>query len=351
MTVTTQPSPPPSLPPSSLHEVSSNPYKLIGNALPLRIGDRGAAVLDLQHRLGRLGFVVDGEQRNFGLLTEAALRRFQSARGLVVDGVCDVASWRALVEAAHRLGDRLLYYRSPMMRGDDVEDLQRRLGSLGFDAHWIDGIFGPKTHAATSRFQQNVGLPQDGVVGHSTVQAIERLTGRSTGAVTVAAVREQETLRTSSAGVASKRIVVGDTGQLPAIVQAIARMLRHAGAEVITFSTPDLSHQAAIANKWNSHVYCGLTLVNNNFGISYFAMNGYESVGGRALADYCCTALRPLLPETAHAIGLRLPILRETRMPAVWCRLGAGSTVVIHAQLIARSLVEAVTLWCRHRFD
>ena len=35
---------------------------------------------------------------------------------------------------AYAMGDRLLYRTEPMLRGDDVRELQRRLGQLGFDA-------------------------------------------------------------------------------------------------------------------------------------------------------------------------------------------------------------------------
>ena len=82
-----------------------------------------------------------------------------------------------------------------MMRGDDVAELQRRLGQLGFDAHWIDGILGPRTQTAVRQFQHNVGLPDDGVVGRSTVEALERLARRTAAEVTIAEVREHERLR------------------------------------------------------------------------------------------------------------------------------------------------------------
>ena len=314
--------------------------------MPLRHGDSGAAVLDLQRRLALIGYATGGDHQDFGTATEASLRRFQRDRGLVVDGVCGWQSWNALVEADHRLGDRLLYYRAPMMRGDDVADLQRRLGQLGFDTHWVDGILGPRTQRAIREFQQNVGLADDGVVGRSTVQALDRLTRRIAGDVTVAEVREHERLRHQPNRVEDTRIVVGDTGELPVIAQAVARQLRQAGAEVLSFSTPDLSHQARTSNQWNGEIYLGVTLAIDSFGVSYFAMSGFESIGGRALAQRCTTALAPSLGELTPARAMRLPILRETKMPAVWCRLGPGSVVVPQAPRVARALVTAVIDWC-----
>ena len=317
-----------------------------GRSLPLRRGDTGDAVRDLQHRLALIGYSTDGDPSEFGAEAEASLRRFQRDRGLVVDGICDPQTWNALVEADHRLGDRLLYYRDPMMRGDDVAELQRRLGQLGFDPHRVDGILGPRTHRAVKQFQQNVGLPDDGVVGRSTANSLDRLTGRTTEQLTVAEVREHERLRHQPNRVEGRRIVVGGTGELPVIAQAVARRLRHFGADVLSFSTPDLSHQARTSNQWNGDIYLGVTLAVDDFSVSYFAMSGFESVGGRALAERCSTALTPLLAEGAPSRPMRLSILRETRMPAVWCRIGPGSVVVPRAPRIARALADAIADWC-----
>ena len=96
------------------------------------------------------------------------MRVFQEARGLRVDGVCGRDTWSSLVESGFRLGDRMLYLRHPMFRGDDVTELQRRLNALGFDAGREDGILGDDTTAALTEFQRNVGLTVDGVCGPAT---------------------------------------------------------------------------------------------------------------------------------------------------------------------------------------
>ena len=54
----------------------------------LRQGDRGEAVRDLHQRLVGAGHGAAGEdQGEFGAATERAVRAFQEARGLRVDGV------------------------------------------------------------------------------------------------------------------------------------------------------------------------------------------------------------------------------------------------------------------------
>jgi spore germination protein len=60
--------------------------------------------------------------------------------------------------------------------GTDVAELQRRLNSLGYSAGTADGIFGSRTRAALSQFQQDAGLVADGVAEQWDFQALNRAT-------------------------------------------------------------------------------------------------------------------------------------------------------------------------------
>lgn len=322
---------------------SDSPARTVG--LPLRPGDRGAAVRDLHRRLGAAGFRDTGDADVFDDHTDKALRAFQASRRLVEDGVCGRQTWSALVDADHRLGDRMVYLRSPMTRGDDVTDLQQRLGRLGFDAGWIDGVFGPDTEAALREFQRNQGVTADGVVGRETVAALDRLAGRQSGDKTVAEVREHERLR-AHCGVDGERLVIGQSGGLPAVADALARRLRLDGAEVLTLHQPDLSDQARAANAWNGSVYIGLTLTDDEQQIAYFEIDGFTSHGGRTLARACAETMSHLLDDQVVATGMRLPILRETRMPAVWCRLGPAPRIVERTAAVTDALRDAILAWC-----
>lgn len=312
--------------------------------LPLRNGDVGAAVRDLHRRLGAAGFREFGDPDRFDDHTDKALREFQASRRLVEDGICARQTWAALVDADYRLGDRMIYLRSPMTRGDDVTDLQRRLGGLGFDAGWLDGIFGPDTERALRDFQHNQGLTPDGVVGRETVAAFERLAGRKSGEKTVAEVRDLEQLR-NHAGLSIQRLVIGEAGGLPAIVDGLARRLRLDGAEVVTLHQPDLSDQARAANEWDGSAYLGLMLADDGHQVSYFEIDGFTSHGGRALAERCAQRLAAVLGTDVTAAGMRLPILQQTRMPAVWCRLGPAPLVVERAAAVTDALRDAVADW------
>jgi len=157
-------------------------------------GDQGEPVRDLQHRLATLGYeTAPAEAGCFGESTAAAVRAFQTARGLRVDGICGRQTWSSLVEAGYRLGDRLLYHRTPMLRGDDVLELQQKLNALGFDAGRGDGIFGPHTAEALRDFQRNVAAVPDAICGPESIAALERLSRFAGGSV--ASVREKEALR------------------------------------------------------------------------------------------------------------------------------------------------------------
>jgi len=67
---------------------------------------------------------------------------------------------------------RVLKYRLPLVRGEDVLFVQRRLRSLQISTGHPDGIFGPSTEGAVKRFQQSKGLRPDGIVGPQTWSAL-----------------------------------------------------------------------------------------------------------------------------------------------------------------------------------
>ena len=189
--------------------------------------------------------------------TRAAVEAFQYRRGLRVDGVCGRQTWSALVEAGRRLGDRFLYRRSPMLRGDDVAELQQRLSALGFDTGRVDGIFGDLTSAALGEFQRNAGLPVDGIAGAATVAELLRFGSRHDGSELVSAVRDRERLRQAPRTLAGRRVSMGEEGGLGATVGAVRRLLVSQGALVTTHHHPEGSIQASEANAAAAEVFVG----------------------------------------------------------------------------------------------
>jgi N-acetylmuramoyl-L-alanine amidase len=312
--------------------------------LPLRPGDRGPAVEDLQHRLARAGH-DPAEAGSYGDGTEAAVRRFQAERGIRIDGVCGRQTWSALVDAGWRLGDRLLYERAPMLRGDDVAGLQARLGGLGFLEDRVDGILGPRTRRALEDFQRNSGLTVDGICGPETIGELVRLGARTPTAVK-AGVVERERLRVAPRQLAGRRVLVGDLGGVAALAAAIERALHGAGATASTTSHPDGSEQAQEANQLGADLYIGLT-VGDTPRCAYYATEGFTSEGGQRLATLLAAEMGgpAVLARPVAVEGMRLAVLRETRMPAVVCELAPARAVVEHGAELALVVRDTLGLW------
>lgn len=277
------------------------------------------------------------------------MEAFQAARGLRVDGVCGRHTWSALVEASWNLGDRLLYRRRPMLRGDDVADLQRRLNGFGFDAGRVDGIFGDRTANSLADFQRNVGLPADAICGPSTLRALERLGAPKDRGADVFQMREQERMR-RRAGLTDLVVAVGHDGGLDALVASVCRSLTHRGAKTVVLWHPDGSVHASEANGAGADTYVGFSVNPDRAGCatSFYAGFRYESQSGKRLAAILQSSLaRAIGVPDLGVHGMSLPVLRETRMPAVLCEIGPAAELVTHIAAVGPAVAAAVDEWTR----
>lgn len=280
------------------------------------------------------------------------MRAFQHSRGLAENGICDQATWGALVEASWKFGDRQLMLTAPNMRGDDVAELQSRLARLGFDCGRVDGIFGPRTGRALTDFQSNCGIRADGVCGPKTVRAIMLVSSQTGDGPGVSAVRDRERLRAGLDSIAQCRVVVGQFGGLSALTRSLANELRQRGATVMSLDEPDAVAQAVVANHFNAHAYVGFEAKADPAAtVHFYQVPTYESAGGRALAELIVDQLS-LTPVFSGAPGVqpvargrRLPVLRETRMPAVLLHLGPVRSATDAAHHLAAAVGQAVELW------
>ena len=311
----------------------------------IRQGDAGEQIRDIQRRLLELGHRIDpGElEGRFGLSTEAAVRAFQRQRGLPSDGLIGPDTWGELVEAGYRLGDRTLYLRFPWFRGDDVRELQRRLNTLGFDTGKEDGIFGQTTHAAVAEFQRNTGAQVDGIVGLDTIDALDRLRPAVEGP-SRAVVRETEAVLRPPGTVEGARIAIdaghgaGDPGNIgpDGLVEAevalllatdLADELRALGAEPTILraadENPTPSERARAANALDAalcvslHMNAGAPEAEGT-SCFYYGTETTWSPAGERLADTVVDELTTRLGlKDGRTHRLAIPLLRETRMPAV----------------------------------
>lgn len=120
----------------------------------LKRGMTGAPVKRLQEKLG-----VDADGI-FGGGTQQAVKDYQKANGLAVDGIAGPDTFTAM--GLHELV--LLRVGS---RGAAVKKMQE---ALGIDA---DGRFGPGTKKAVMDFQKENGLTVDGMAGPNTLARMD----------------------------------------------------------------------------------------------------------------------------------------------------------------------------------
>jgi N-acetylmuramoyl-L-alanine amidase len=320
----------------------------------LSSGDTGSAVLDVQARLVALGYpIARAERGHFGPHTESAVKVFQIRRGLSPDGIVGQQTWRELVEAGWTLGSRTLYFRLPPMRGDDIRELQRRLNALGFDAGKDDGIFALETQEAVHEFQRNIGLPADGIAGHETIEALDRLR-RRIGPGSKAEVRER-IARELGVGLEGRTIFLdpahggSDTGILTAsgipeayVVYRVAETAGSAlegrgGFPVLARPFqhgPSIEQRCELANAAEASL-----AVSFHFAcrpepgptVSFWSVERTHSSSGRDLAEAIGESLRPRLGR-AQILGRNLPFLRQTQMPAVAVDLACESNEPLLAE-------------------
>jgi len=271
-----------------------------------------------------------------------------------VDGICGPQTWNTLVEAGFRLGDRFLYRRTPMLRGDDVAELQQRLCTLGFDTGRVDGIFGDATVRALGEFQRNAGLPVDGIVGGGTLAELLRLESRHHEPELVSAVRARAALRDAPHTLQGRHVAVGESGGLGSVTGALRRRLTFGGSRVTELHHPDDAVQAKEANELGVDVFVGLRLNPSASACrtAFWSGTHDESPGGRRLAELVQKTVPAALGVADAGVhGMSVPLLRETQMPAVVIEVGPASAVVERAPTLAAALSAALGQWADASWD
>jgi len=116
----------------------------------LQIGDRGAQVSALQEGLAAAGF-SSGTNGVFDAATYEAVKLFQQAKGLSVDGIVG-AQTRAALPAIGGQNPTPTAINPP--KPAEIKAMQKRLQVRGFYGGSIDGLWGPQTQAAVESAQK-----------------------------------------------------------------------------------------------------------------------------------------------------------------------------------------------------
>ncbi|HEY9673138.1 MAG TPA: peptidoglycan-binding protein [Waterburya sp.] len=165
-----------------------------------KVGDRDGKVREIQKTLAQAGYPTSTDGV-FDQGTAEAVRLFQQAKGLQVDGIVGKQTLAALSAKAENEStpapqneptptpkknirwDAIEEPTQPKIeesaktawqigdRGAKVSEIQKNLAAAGFNKG-SDGLFDQETQEAVRQFQQAKGLKVDGVVGKETLAAL-----------------------------------------------------------------------------------------------------------------------------------------------------------------------------------
>ena len=131
-----------------------------------QFGSTGTEVRQIQTALKRQGYYNGAIDGVFGSATQTAVRKFQAAKGLAVDGICGTSTLSAL-----GIGGSSTVLRKGSS-GNAVKQVQQKLANWGYYSGSVDGVYGSATEAAVRKFQRNNGLAADGICGVKTLSAM-----------------------------------------------------------------------------------------------------------------------------------------------------------------------------------
>lgn len=198
---------------SALSVASLSPIRWVPSALAqsyptLSPGSTGETVSQLQATLKLLGFYTGEINGTYDQPTVNAVSQFQSAAGILADGIAGPSTWQKLLPSPTDVtatsqpapitaeapapippdtstatpAETQVPLGPPVLRqeaeGAAVAQLQRELQTLGYYTGSIDGGFGEQTLAAVEAFQADQQLFVDGVVGAATWDALSRALDR-----------------------------------------------------------------------------------------------------------------------------------------------------------------------------
>lgn len=144
----------------------------------LKSGSRGSEVRTMQQALKDKGYLSGRVDGIYGKNTLSAVKAFQRAVGLKVDGIAGSRTFYKLYSNQNNQttnppsSSAITSTLKKGSRGSQVVALQTKLKELGLYQGRLDGIFGSGTYSSVRAFQSSRGLKIDGIVGHNTVSSL-----------------------------------------------------------------------------------------------------------------------------------------------------------------------------------
>lgn len=121
-------------------------------AQQMQYGQQGEVVRILQHKLNKLSYYDDEINGDFTVLTEHAMKRFQTDHNIKVTGQGNFKTLNVMIVEEKKKYMKQIKDMSesiyPGMHGEDVKIAQKALQYFGYYEGEIDGIYGPLTKKA-----------------------------------------------------------------------------------------------------------------------------------------------------------------------------------------------------------
>ena len=127
-------------------------------------------ILDLSNKIQAAGYQFPADSFECKSLVELFLNDYNLENTISKENL-----WFELLNQGYDLGDRILNFSNPVLRGSDIEELQEMLSRLGFYSDPINSEYTKDLMKAVEAFQENRGLSVDGVVGLNTAVEIKKL--------------------------------------------------------------------------------------------------------------------------------------------------------------------------------
>lgn len=160
----------------------------------LEKGNEGSQVTELQKQLQAAGYFDGPVTGYYGSLTQQAVKDFQKAKGITVNGIVDEVTLKALnpnsgtatsqpVTPSSKLTNDSKQWEAStqaLAKGSSssqVTALQRKLQAAGYFDGPFTGYFGSLTQQAVKDFQKSHGIIPDGVADSSTLKALDSNSG------------------------------------------------------------------------------------------------------------------------------------------------------------------------------
>ncbi len=251
---------------------SNNNSSNSSNSTVLRNGSRGASVSSLQEELKKLGYYTMAVDGIYGSGTTRAVRDFQRANNLQVDGIAGPQTFGALNNGGNNSSNTGSNSgsngnsgsnssgSSSILRvgssGNAVTDLQKKLRSAGFFSQNPTGYYGQDTATSVRNFQRANNLLVDGIAGPQTFAKLNEVSSNPPGS-------------NSGSGNAGSTPPSGGSGQGAMITNLIAEASKHIGVPYLwggtstrgfdcsgfvqyVFNQQNISISRTVATQWNA---------------------------------------------------------------------------------------------------